>query len=82
MNKHLLVRLCTLIHKCICNFSGMMDRELPHALLSYCRQVASGVNYLASKSFVHRDLAGRNILVSENWTCKVCFATKEHLAVE
>ena len=42
-----------------------------HTLLSYCRQVASGMAYLSNKAFVHRDLASRNILVSDDDICKV-----------
>jgi len=46
--------------------------QLKHDLLSYCRQVSSGLSYLANKQFVHRDLAARNILVSNDDVCKVC----------
>ena len=43
-------------------------------LLRFCQHVASGMNYLASKSYIHRDLAARNILVSEDKICKVCLS--------
>ena len=49
-----------------------LSHDTPAILLSFCRQVVSGMNYLASKSFVHRDLAARNVLVSRNENCKVC----------
>ncbi len=52
-----------------------------HELLSYCRQVASGMVYLSNKGFVHRDLAARNILVSEDRICKVSFVHKVALII-
>ena len=54
------------------------DSELKHDLLSYCRQIAQGMNYLVGKQFVHRDLAARNILVSSDDVCKVCIDILQH----
>ena len=46
--------------------------NIGHELLSFCRQIAAGLDYLSKKHFVHRDLATRNILLSDDYVCKVC----------
>ncbi|CAI7999070.1 Tyrosine-protein kinase STK [Geodia barretti] len=61
-----------------------VNSGLPHTLLSYCRQSISGLSYLAKKGFVHRDIAARNILLSEDHeTCKIAdFGMSRDLADE
>ena len=49
----------------------MVPSDWPYLLLCFCKDIASGMQYLSRKAFVHRDLAARNILVAEDRTCKV-----------
>ena len=46
---------------------GLTVRQLTHI----CVQIASGMKYLASFKFIHRDLATRNCLVGENLNIKI-----------
>nr|XP_042903224.1 tyrosine-protein kinase transmembrane receptor Ror2-like [Parasteatoda tepidariorum] len=48
------------------------DVRMTHAdLLNIARQIAAGMTYLSERKFVHRDLATRNCLVSEDMVVKI-----------
>ncbi|XP_072518536.1 macrophage colony-stimulating factor 1 receptor 1 isoform X2 [Salminus brasiliensis] len=47
----------------------MLDLE---DLLRFSSQVAQGLNFLASKNCIHRDVAARNVLVTDCFVVKIC----------
>ena len=52
--------------------SDFSPNKLPTSILVYMTvQIASGMRYLASHKYVHRDLATRNCLVGQNFVVKI-----------
>ncbi|CAN2387383.1 macrophage colony-stimulating factor receptor activity [Pristimantis euphronides] len=52
-----------------------MDDHLPldlHDLINFSLQVAQGMSFLASKNCIHRDVAARNVLVTNGRVAKIC----------
>ncbi|XP_071806715.1 tyrosine kinase receptor Cad96Ca-like isoform X1 [Asterias amurensis] len=47
------------------------DNLTPTEILTFACQVTRGMEYLASKQCIHRDLATRNILLGDGLVCKV-----------
>ncbi|XP_050419090.1 mitogen-activated protein kinase kinase kinase 20 [Patella vulgata] len=44
-------------------------------ILKWAREIATGMNYLhceAPVKVIHRDLKSKNVVISEDWTCKLC----------
>ena len=47
------------------------NEQLLSCLLKSTREIVSGMEYLSSKHFVHRDLAVRNVLVGQDMVCRI-----------
>ena len=48
------------------------QKNLPAKLrLKIAKEAAKGMSYLHSKKLIHRDLKTDNLLVNEEWTCKI-----------
>ncbi|GBP27278.1 Tyrosine-protein kinase receptor torso [Eumeta japonica] len=59
-------------HNKLYEVRGVCDIELTHSdLLSFCRQIARGMEFLAHNRIVHRDLAARNVLVCADKLLKI-----------
>ena len=58
-------------HELAPSITEIQENQLQVSTLLYMSvQIASGMKYLASLKYVHRDLASRNCLVGQNFGCK------------
>ena len=57
----------------------MAVSKIPELLLDFCRQISSALEYLSKKCYVHRDIAARNVLVTEEKICKVIKTFKKYI---
>ena len=44
---------------------------MPGALLRFGREVAQALHFLEARNILHRDIAARNVLLTEDATCKL-----------
>ncbi len=59
-------------HELAPSIDEMQENQIPVSILLYMGvQIASGMRYLASLKYVHRDLASRNCLVGKNFMVKI-----------
>ena len=52
-------------------YTPFSPKTSPSQLVSMCTQVARGMTYLEEHNYIHGDLSARNILVDNNYVCKV-----------
>ncbi|XP_068748705.1 tyrosine kinase receptor Cad96Ca-like [Montipora capricornis] len=50
---------------------GEVAQLRTYELVSFSKQIATAMGFLASRGIIHRDLAARNVLLDKNFVCKV-----------
>ncbi|KAL9959875.1 hypothetical protein ACROYT_G033244 [Oculina patagonica] len=50
---------------------GVASALQPYDLVSFAKQIATGMVFLGSRGIIHRDLAARNVLLDDHLVCKI-----------
>uniref|UniRef100_A0A4W6CCV8 receptor protein-tyrosine kinase n=1 Tax=Lates calcarifer TaxID=8187 RepID=A0A4W6CCV8_LATCA len=58
-------------HDCVCEETGDWPLDIDD-LLRFSFQVAQGLDFLAAKNCIHRDVAARNVLLTNRREAKIC----------
>ncbi|KAI4882275.1 hypothetical protein NFI96_027231 [Prochilodus magdalenae] len=86
VTRHVTSSLLTSLFKCYQDMSGVKDslqkscggEEMGmqtldlDGLIQFSTQVAQGLDFLASRNCIHRDVAARNVLVTDCFVAKIC----------
>ena len=71
--KHMpkIIPILSVLFSTSCRPGQLVLASTTKLLLGFSQQISLGMHYLATKGYIHRDIAARNIFLTEENTCKV-----------